>query len=322
MMKIEDIRPKNEMVDAKNAYDLDAQFYENSYDQFTYRVCPGCESKNHDFFCKQGRFEFSRCMSCWCVFMNPGPSSELISTFYKNSNIYKYWGRYVYPASAQNRFLKLTVPRAEYVLTSSEMKKEFNKKFLEIGSGTGDVIKHLMKMDPKIEGYALEPNPEMWSNYDKSAVNLIKNQIEDVKAEGNKFDVIFAFEVLEHLLEPKLLFSKARDLLLPKGRFIASTPNAASLEVNLMKNQSNTLDIEHISILSPSSIHALASQNNFRVIKIETPGKFDLELMASKYRKFLLPLLPRSYRSNSKIQDLIAKFGFSSHMKFILEKIN
>jgi SAM-dependent methyltransferase len=108
----------------------------------------------------------------------------------------------------------------------------------------------------------------MWSNYDNSSVNLLKNQIEDDLDEKNKFNVIFAFEVLEHLLEPKLLLSKVRDLLLPKGRFVASTPNAASLEVNIMKNHSNTLDIEHISILTPSSIHSLASQNNFKVIKL------------------------------------------------------
>lgn len=320
-MRIEDIRPKIEMASARNAYDLDAQFYESFYSKFKPRICPGCQSSNFNFFTKQGNFEFSRCMSCWCVFMNPGPSCELISTFYQNSNIYKYWADYVYPASAKNRFLKLTVPRAEYVLASSESNSELNKKFLEIGSGTGDVIKHIVEIDPNIEGFALEPNPAMWSNYDKSSVNLLKNQIEDDLDEKNRFDVVFAFEVLEHLLEPKLLFSKIRDLLLPKGRFIASTPNAASLEVNIMKNHSNTLDIEHISILTPSSIHSLASQSNFKVIKIETPGQFDLELMSKKYRGSLLPFLSRSRISKSQIQKNISEFGFSSHMKFVLEKI-
>jgi len=320
-MRIEDIRPKIEMASARNAYDLDVQFYESFYSKFEPRVCPGCQSINFNFFTKQGNFEFSRCMSCWCVFMNPGPSSELISTFYQNSNIYKYWADCVYPASAKNRFLKLTVPRAEYVLASSASNSKLNKKFLEIGSGTGDVIKHIVEIDPSIEGFALEPNPAMWSNYDKSSVNLLKNQIEDDLDEKNRFEVVFAFEVLEHLLQPKLLFSKIRDLLLPKGRFIASTPNAASLEVNIMKNHSNTLDIEHISILTPSSIHSLASQNNFKVIKIETPGQFDLELMSKKYRGPLLPFLSRSRISKSQIQKNISEFGFSSHMKFVLEKI-
>jgi len=320
-MRIEEIRPKLKMAAAKNAYDADAKFYESSYDQFKLRVCPGCESKSSSFFCNQGKFEFSRCISCWCVFMNPGPSSELISAFYKNSNIYKYWGEHVYPASAENRFLKLTVPRAEYVLTSSELKIGSNKKFLEIGAGTGDVIKHLVKLDAKIEGFALEPNPAMWSNYNESPVKLITNQIEDVSVESNKFDVIFAFEVIEHLLEPKMLFSKISDLLLPKGRFVASTPNAASLEVNLMKSQSNTLDIEHISILTPQSIHSLATKNDLKVVKIETPGNFDLELMSPKYRNFMLPLLSKSLTSKSKIQESLSQFGFSSHMKFILEKI-
>jgi 2-polyprenyl-3-methyl-5-hydroxy-6-metoxy-1,4-benzoquinol methylase len=320
-MRIEDIRPKIEMASARNAYDLDAQFYESAYTQFKPRVCPGCESSNFNFFTKQGKFEFSKCMSCWCVFMNPGPSPELIFSFYQNSNIYKYWGEHVYPASAENRHSKLTVPRAEYVLASTKSNSESTKKFLEIGSGTGDVIKHIIEIDPNIEGFALEPNPAMWSNYDNSSVNLLKNQIEDDLDEKNKFNVIFAFEVLEHLLEPKLLLSKVRDLLLPKGRFVASTPNAASLEVNIMKNHSNTLDIEHISILTPSSIHSLASQNNFKVIKIETPGKFDLQLMSEKYRGLILPLLSRSFTSKSQIQENISEFGFSSHMKFVLEKI-
>ena len=253
--------------------------------------------------------------------MNPGPSNSAVEKLYQTSHNYEYWGREVYPASAESRFTQLTVPRAEYVTNALDNSSAFREvKLLEIGAGTGDIIKYIKKQNQAFETFAVEPNPSMWKYFADSGVTLLRTPLEHIENLSLDFDAIFAFEVIEHLLEPKRLFEKAFTLLKPGGKLILSTPNAHSLEVLSLREASNTLDIEHISILSPLGIHSLAKDYGFSVSVIETPGRFDLELMNSKYRKNLLRLFLKGNSSEIKVQEFIAKSGLSSHMKLVLEK--
>jgi SAM-dependent methyltransferase len=160
----------------------------------------------------------------------------------------------------------------------------------------------------------------MWEYFKDSGVTLLKTPLEYLDTSRVDFDAIFAFEVIEHLLEPRKLFEKAFALLKPGGKLILSTPNAHSLEVLSLKEASITLDIEHISVLSPLGIHSLAKDYGFSVSLIETPGKLDLELMNSKYRKNFLKLFLRGNPNENSVQEFITKSGLSSHMKLILEK--
>jgi SAM-dependent methyltransferase len=235
--------------------------------------------------------------------------------------VYTYWGEFVYPESAEKRLANLTLPRADYVKSAlAPRDSDSSLKILEIGAGTGDISRQIKKLFPKSSVQALEPNPSMWKFFENSDVELIRDPIENLKPLYCNFDLIYAFEVAEHLLEPRKLFEAAAKLLVRGGKLVMSTPNAHSLEVYGMAGLSNTLDMEHISVLTPLAIHSIASDNHLRVLKLETPGKFDLELMDSKYRKSLLKFLIKGNNDLNQIQNLIANGGFSSHMKFILER--
>ena len=100
---------------------------------------------------------------------------------------------------------------------------------------------------------------------------------------------------------------------------IFSTPNAHSLEVQLLKNKSSTIDIEHISLLTPAAIHSIASRHGFNVEVILTPGNFDLELINTESVDIDIKIQTKIL-AKSEIQELIGKFGFSSHMKVALSK--
>ena len=309
------------MTGADEAYQKDLTSYHLKKSEFVIRECPGCTSSSNQNFCQKDGFNFSRCTGCWTIFMNPGPTPDMVRNLYATSNLYAYWGQHVYPESAKSRFINLTLPRAEYVrsaLEPAEMSRSLN--FLEIGAGTGDIGRQIKKIFPDSKVHALEPNPSMWKYYENSGIELIKEPIETLKATQNSFDLIYAFEVAEHLLEPRKLFEAAARLLKRGGRLVMSTPNAHSLEVFIMANFSNTLDMEHISVLTPLAIHSIASDNDLRVLKLETPGKFDLELLESKYRRKFIKLFMKGNTGMTQIQSSIANGGFSSHMKFILER--
>jgi len=98
-LKINDIRPKKIMAGAKAAYQRDVEMYLGVISLFRERS-PGCDGLRSGFFCKKDGFNFVRCPGCWTVFMNLGPSSDLVHKLYQTRNTYDYWGKKVYPASA------------------------------------------------------------------------------------------------------------------------------------------------------------------------------------------------------------------------------
>jgi SAM-dependent methyltransferase len=324
-MEINDIRPEDVMSGARIAYKEDVKLYaENMETSFENRACPGCTGNLAEFFCTHEFFTFQRCPACWTVFMNPGPNRQLVSELYATSKTYEYWGKFVYPKSRESRHLNLTIPRARFLMDSFDYATTFEItgeiRILEAGAGTGDLLKYIANSFPQSSCFALEPNPSMWDSILEANLQLIPLPMEEINATDQKFHVIAAFEVLEHLLTPDKFFQKASEILVPGGLLVFSTPNAASLEVQIMGGKSNTLDIEHISVLSSLAIHNLGTKYGFEVMLIETPGKFDIELMNESLEGILIAQTEFWEQNKVSFQREISRMGFSSHMKAILRK--
>lgn len=320
LRKIEEIRPKKLVDEAKNAYLKDVEFYKLNQDKFTIRYCPGCAEKNSSYFCTKESFTFERCKSCLTIFMNPGPTAELVGELYQRSENYKYWSKYIYPMTKESRHEKLHIPRAEFIISSLSNFAQINKKInlLEIGAGDGGTLQGIHEIDSRIKLYAYEPNPDSLNLIDKSFVCTLNEADIKNQKDRKKFSAIILFEVLEHLVNPSSIFSLARVRLEPGGLLICSTPNALSLEVGALNGNSTTIDIEHISVLTPIAIYSLCIKNNLRLISLETPGSFDIELIQqSDSLKLFNDLEPDETKI---LQSLLRESLLSSHMRFVAQK--
>ena len=315
-MKIEEIRPKKFLENQKKAYLEDVEFYRNESHKFIPRKCPGCNTSQGVYFCNHFEFVFNRCPACYSIFMTPGPTDEIVGELYSISANYRYWSEEMYPKTREIRRAGLHKDRALFVLSQlNEFMGDRQFRVLEIGAGTGDSMSVLKENSSvMLDCYVIEPNPSMEKLLIQNGVSVVGDS-EDLEKES--FDTLIAYEVLEHILNPKLFLAAYSELLKPGGLFIISTPNAHSLEVQQLKGNSTTLDIEHISVLTPAAIHSLAGKCNFKVLRIETPGEFDLEMIAQA--KSSGNTEGKSI-SNQISQDQIKEFGFSSHMKVVLRK--
>jgi len=130
------------------------------------------------------------------------------------------------PALEQNHFwFKARNEIIEYIL-----KKFFKKKaiYLEIGCGTGYVLKMLAKKLPnfKITG------SELFDTGLKQAKKRLKKfkKIKLIKLDAcnlrvkNKYDIIGAFDVIEHIKEEDLIFNNINTALKKDGLFIFTVP--------------------------------------------------------------------------------------------------
>lgn len=110
----------------------------------------------------------------------------------------------------------------------------FNKDLLDIGCGEGYGSYFLSSVAKKVVGI----------DYDQEIINYAKNKYHkdnlifyalDVKELGslnNRFDIICAFQIIEHIQNTKLFLEYIKSLLHDDGIFICSTPNRMDASPN------------------------------------------------------------------------------------------
>ena len=327
-MSREAIRPSGLLDGQKVAYLQDVERYKSVLRDFETRACPGCNQLGfEDFFCELfDAFTFVRCNGCWTVYMNPGPTEALVRWFYAESRNYQYWADVIYPMTRESRQVLLHQERAAWVVSQirDHGGGQSEQFVIEVGSGTGDTLRAIRQLAPAIEVLALEPSPAMNASWQED-MPLVSCYIEDFRPRRAAHAVI-AFEVVEHLLRPASLFEMARDSLEPGGLLLLSTPNAHSLEIQTLRSESESVDIEHISLLTPLGIHCLARRFGFSVLSLTTPGRLDSEILLNhgdgdSHESSLVADLLGKRNSPDGFQAWIANGGFSSHMRVALAAV-
>lgn len=174
-------------------------------------------------------------------------------------------------------------------------------KVLDIGAGFGGFYKALLDsgFKPDYLGIDLDPKIVDFTNKHFGKKILKFQHFEELKAAGDKYDLIVAFEVLEHVENPSQVVSKIYELLKPGGVFCGTTPYP--FKKNIVSDQT------HISVLHPGNWHRVFELAKFKKVKVE-PMSF-------------APLL---WRINSKFNIRIPFFvrtkGFVSTSLIIAKK--
>jgi len=102
------------------------------------------------------------------------------------------------------------------------------KVVLEIGCGTGYGANYLAKKESKqvVGGDISEEGMKYCSRYSaKEGLEFVRLDATKLPFSNSSFDVIVAFELIEHLKEYRDFLSECKRVLREEGSFICSTPN-------------------------------------------------------------------------------------------------
>ena len=120
-------------------------------------------------------------------------------------------------------------------------------------------------LDPSLRAYkaAKQENiPFYRGNYDENCLHL------------GIFDVIHAYEVLEHIKEPKIFIQQAHKQLEREGIFIATVPNDFNefhvYAEGLVYNKNHWIAKEHINYFTIESLSNLLKNNGFEILEVRT----------------------------------------------------
>lgn len=173
--------------------------------------------------------------------------------------------------------------RAGFVLMGEDrgkfMRKHIGsgKKILDIGCRDGSLSKHFLKGN------------EVWGvDIDEESLNRardlgIKTVLMDLNGKwtelgDEKFDVVVAGEVIEHLYYPEEVIKKIIARLAPNGTFLGSVPNGFSLKNRLRyllgrKQFTPLADPTHINHFSYPELLGMI-RKYFKETKIEGVGRY------------------------------------------------
>lgn len=330
MLKEKDIRPDDLMKQKEPALQHDKKFFRDRMGQFQTVNCPACDSSSYSFWGEKEDFKYVICDKCKTIFMNPRATEELLNDFYKQSENYEFWNKYIFPQTDSVRKEKIFKPRAQKTVELCEKNGVKGGTMLEIGAAFGtfcEAIKELHYFDRII---AVEPTPGLAQTCREKGIETIESNVENIDIPKDSIDVIANFEVIEHLGNPSEFISQAVKYLKRGGLFICTCPNGLGLGTLVLKEKARVVDHEHINYFNPKSMEILLERNSMEVVDVSTPGELDVNLLENAIKEdpsvlkendfFRHLLLEENENIKENFQKFIKENKLSSHMWIVGRK--
>lgn len=158
-----------------------------------------------------------------------------------------------------DRCIYRTDYQAELVLNLVNLPS--NARILDFGAGKASTLSKIISRRPDLVPFVFDVS----DNYKKYWINLPNEQSATHKIPdswGNKFSLVMAHFVLEHVEYPIIFFNSVAKLLNENGYFFFTIPN-------LFSNPGDLIAVDHVNHFSIISIKELLQKTNFSLVAID-----------------------------------------------------
>ena len=262
----------------KNVKEIWAEMLSHYYDdngrlkdEYVTKVnCPYC-NKNlcSDEFSMNG-FQHVTCNYCKTVYVTPRLNDQCIDKLYSEEYYSIMFINSMIPVFEKRKEL-IGIRKYNQVL---EFLSENRGSVLDIGSGIGEVIDVFKDNDWDCNAIEFNPGAVDWLK--QKEINVSNVHFDDYKSDI-KFDVIMAWGVVEHVLDPKLFLIKVNSLLKPGGVFVSEVPHGNSLLVDYTRKtgidpERIIMGEQHIVLFSIEAYRGLHTNAGLRQLHLQTNG--------------------------------------------------
>ena len=328
-MKEDDIRPRALVEEQARLYANDIARMMSKKDGFFLRPCPACDSKASTPSYSKHEMSYVECSDCQTTFANPAPTAEILQEYYRNSENYKFWTSTIFPLTEDVRRESIFMPRADALFSICEEYGQSLGALVEIGPGFGTFCEEIIKRDLFEQVLAIEPTPELAQTLREKGIEVIEKFIEEITEQAIA-DVVVAFEVIEHMLEPRRFLDVIFNMLRPDGLLMLTAPNGHGFDTLVLQEKAPAVDVEHLTLFTPNSLKSLLEKIGFEVLLIDTPGTLDADIVRNRLMNdealrqshpFLVHLLlEREDTMALKLQSFLTKEGLSGNLRAIARK--
>lgn len=216
-----------------------------------------------------------RCLNCGLHFLNPRPVASAINRLYDSA--YYAGGNasigyaYDYTSEAFRSIAAEVAAHRLEVLTGIVPLE--GKRVLEIGCATGEFCAAARKAGATPLGIDLSGDIVDVAAHRYPSIDFRKDTAESIAAAGERFDVVTAYEVIEHVPAPASWIRASSKLLEPGGRLVISTPNVTRAEAVGPDNWTGfNTSLEHLYFFSLDSLMSMMARFGLAVEAVYSQG--------------------------------------------------
>ena len=240
------------------------------------------------------------------------------SDFYKCNAC--HFGAFIPAAAGTSGFYNdITVDSDYYVDEKWEFKKTYglmNKysvsSLLDFGCGGGAFLKKAVQKFPscKLDGY--DQNPQAVDGFKNTPIGFVN----DLKAhDGKQYDMITAFQILEHLNDPFAALKDLKGKLKNNGIIIISVPNSEG-PIRHFPDALTEIPPHHVNRFNRPSLKVYLENEGFKI------EEFALEPLARILWPFYIPVMVRESLPPFLKKLYVRAYGYTLLSRFakLLEK--
>lgn len=231
--------------------------------------CNVCKSQEHELLVNVKSRKIYTCNNCGLVFIKPLPSkSKNQKTVDKISN--SFYDEYKLEEESYRK----------YFLKKIKDIKKYKKKgsILDVGCGPGTFLVEAKKSG--YETYGVDLSTEAVKISKGRKLNAKKDSLKEVRFRKKQFDIITTFQLIEHVLNPRLLIEQAYKKLNKGGILVIATPNQRGLLSRLSgKKWFEYYNLEHNYYFSEQTLTTLTEDNGFEILQCKTEFGRELNLV-------------------------------------------
>ena len=244
-----------------------------------YRDCNVCGSERKRPFLKPTPYIFVECEDCGFRYMDPIIDTN--NTSILTEGITQLRQTAIKDPKWKKRHQKMTQQVRDILAIKQD------GVFLDVGCGLGRHMHLVLPHFSRVEGIELDSVSRAYCQ--ESGLNVYGDPLEDLHLPADTYDVVLLSQVIEHLVDPKIVCAEIFRILKPGGILYIDTPNFSSLSMALFRERcSVVVGSSHISLFSVDTALSLLRTIGFA------------EMQARTYQTDLFPLDVLTYIFNRK----------------------
>jgi 2-polyprenyl-3-methyl-5-hydroxy-6-metoxy-1,4-benzoquinol methylase len=210
---------------------------------------------------------FYRCSSCGFLFA-PQRDIEELHDLYDDTYFTEYPGGEAYEADEQQRRHEASLRRdwIEQHVTGGRL--------LEVGATSGAFMVEMQEHGFEVVGVEPAPGPAEIAR-EQRGLDVRTGFIEDVELPEEKFDVVCAWHVLEHITKPQGSMKRLREATNDDGWLFLEIPNIMSINAKREKTNWFNLDpAHHVAFYDPAQLRTLLDDAGFKLLETTSISGF------------------------------------------------
>lgn len=242
------------------------------------RSCPLCASRASDpYFVSQDGYDYRRCRECTLVYVrDPIPMPRWNAHYGERPEVRALEERR-FAAHSAGAASSVDHARFEFYLRRLRgvVGDLDGKRYLDVGTFYGDALE--VARLHGLRGRGLEGKERVARCARELGRDVVFGTSEDLASLdlGAPFDIVSAYEILEHATDPARSLRSIEGLLAPGGSVIATVPNLANFEIQTLREYcfhllGGVAITGHVNLFDRATLARLLADCGFEVVDVFT----------------------------------------------------